>query len=455
MNPFERRATYSLAGIFSMRMLGLFMVLPVLALEAQSFTNSTPLLIGLAIGAYGLTQAILQIPFGMASDRFGRKPVILFGLALFAAGSIVAALSDTLYGIIIGRAIQGSGAIAAVITALSADLTREENRTKAMAVIGMTIGLSFTLSMILGPLFYQWLGLSGLFWATAGLAVFGMVILFKFVPQPTVNKFHRETQLNSADFSQIIRNGLLLRLDFGIFSLHMILTALFVALPLTLHQQAGLDIPYHGYLYAGTLLLAMIFMFPFIIIAEKYRKMKPVFAAAVATLFISCLGFAFTGQSLFSIGFFLFVFFLGFNVLEATLPSLIAKAAPSEKKGTAMGIYSTSQFLGAFAGGALGGLIYGRWETTGIFIFCALIALIWFGVASTMTMPRHLASRMFSIGHLNASECELLTQEVLRIEGVKEAIFIPDDGVAYLKVDSKTIDNDTLEYFFKQQPTEA
>ncbi|RMH21291.1 MAG: MFS transporter [Gammaproteobacteria bacterium] len=454
MNTIEKRAAYSLAGIFSMRMLGLFMVLPVLAIEAKSLPDSTPVLIGLAIGAYGFSQAILQIPFGMLSDRIGRKPMILFGLCLFAAGSIVAALSDSLYGIIIGRAIQGSGAIAAVVTALCADLTREEYRTRAMAIIGMTIGLSFTVSIILGPVLHHLFGLSGLFWITASLAVLGMIILLKFVPAPKVQAFHRETEVSSGDFVSILGNPQLLRLDFGIFVLHMTLTALFIAMPLVLHDQIGLATAKHGYLYAATLVFAMFFMFPLIIVAEKYRKMKPVFLTGIATILLSSLGFLLVGQSLMIAGMCLFVFFLGFNILEATLPSLIAKAAPADKKGTAMGIYSTSQFLGAFSGGMIGGILYGQWGATGIFIFSALSMLAWLIIAMTMTMPQHLASRMFSVAHLNPDEHERLTREVLAIRGVKEAVIIPEEGVAYLKVDSKIVDDDALRYIFKQT-TEA
>ncbi|HHH39361.1 MAG TPA: MFS transporter, partial [Sedimenticola sp.] len=269
MTATERRAATGLALIFALRMLGLFMILPVFALLAADLEGATPQLVGLAIGAYGFTQAILQIPFGLLSDRIGRKKVIAAGLLLFAAGSVVAAEAQDIWQVILGRALQGSGAVAAAIMALAADLTREEHRTKAMAMIGMSIGLAFAVSMVAGPVVGHWLGLSGLFWTTAGLAFLGLVVLFTLVPNPAVIRFHRDAEVQPSRFSSVLRNPDLLRLDFGILSLHAILTATFVAVPLALREYAAIPTFKHSYIYLPVMAASVLFMVPLVIIAER------------------------------------------------------------------------------------------------------------------------------------------------------------------------------------------
>ena len=453
MTKTERKAAVSLATIYMLRMLGLFMILPVFALYAEHLEGSTPALIGLAVGIYGLTQAILQMPFGMASDRIGRKPIIIIGLIIFAIGSVIAAMADSMWGVIVGRAIQGAGAIAATVMALAADLTREEHRLKAMAIIGMSIGLSFSASLILGPLFNEWIGVNGIFWLTALLALLGIVVVKYVVPTPAVSRFHRDAEPVPAQFKSILSDHQLLRLDFGIFALHLMLTATFVVLPLSLRDHAGLDPANHWYVYLGVMVLAMGLMVPFVIRAEKKRKMKQVFIAAILMLAVGEGALAIAYESLTGTIIALIVFFIAFNVLEATLPSLIAKTAPPDKKGTAMGIYSSSQFFGAFCGGVTGGWLYGMGGITAVFLFCVLVALGWFLVAVTMKNPRYLGSYMLNVGEITEEEAKQLTMQLTRVDGVAEAVVIVEDGIAYLKVDSHALDREALREFSVEQPS--
>ena len=444
MLPGERRAAISLAGIFSLRMLGMFMILPVFALYASKLEGATPTLMGLAIGAYGMTQAILQIPFGLLSDRFGRKPVIAAGLLLFALGSAVAALSTSIYGVILGRAIQGAGAIAAAVMALAADLTREEQRTKAMAIIGMSIGFSFSLALVAGPILDHWVGLSGIFWLTAVLACLGIAVLYLIVPQPQVSRVHRDAEPVPAQFMAVLRDGQLLRLNYGILSLHLILTATFTVLPLILRDHLGMASAQHWHLYLPVMLLSVAAMIPFIILAERRRRMKQVFLGAIMVVALAEFGMALWHVSLVSIALLLFLFYAGFNLLEATLPSLISKMAPSDSKGTAMGFYSSSQFLGAFIGGAAGGWLQGHFGIGGVLVFCGGIAMLWMLVAASMRSPRYLTTRLLQVGVVDAQHARVLAQRFTQVRGVAEAVVIGEEGVAYLKVDKHALDEQAL-----------
>lgn len=442
--PAERKAVASLAGIFAARMLGLFMILPVFSLYAKHLQGVTPTLIGLALGIYGLTQALLQIPFGTLSDRFGRKPIITFGLILFAIGSVVAAMSTSIYGIILGRALQGAGAVGSTIIALVADVTREETRTKSMAIIGLTIGTSFSIGMVLGPILNSYIHVSGIFWLTAVLAIAGIVLLHTKVPNPVNFARHRDAQTVPSQIKDIITNKELLRLDLGIMLQHATLTAMFVVMPIVLTKHAHLAEVHQWYIYLPVLVLSFIGMVPLIIIAEKKRKMKPIFLGAIVATIVANLimFFGYTSVPLLTLG--LFIFFTAFNLLEASLPSLISKIAPSGSKGTAMGIYSSSQFLGIFIGGSLGGFLFGHHQVSVVFLLCAVFGLVWLLAAGSMEKPPHLATFMLHVGDVDSSQAEQLRQELLTHVGVADVFIGAEEGVAYLKIDNQTVDKDKL-----------
>lgn len=447
MLPGERRAVFSLASIYALRMMGLFMIFPVFALYGQTLQGATPFLIGLAMGIYGLTQSVFQIPFGMASDRFGRKPVIIFGLVIFAIGSVVAATADSMHGVILGRALQGAGAIAAAVMALVADLTREEKRLGAMAIIGISIGVAFAVSLVAGPVFNSWIGVDGIFWMTAGLALVAIVVLHFVVPQPVRSSLHRDAQTVPAQLKNVVRDTQLLRLDFGIMALHAMLTATFVVLPLALRDYAGLDTNHLWYVYLPVMLFAMVLMVPFIIIAEKKRRMKTVFGAAVLALGVGELIFMLGYESVTGIVLGLFIFFTAFNVLEASLPSLVAKMVSPDNKGTAMGVYSSSQFIGAFFGGVLGGWLHGVSGFEAVFGLCAGLAVVWFLLAATMQSPRYLSSHLVRVGPVSKEQAQHLVTEFTQVTGVAEAVVIAEDGIAYLKVDLHALDREALKAF--------
>ena len=443
----ERRSAFSLASIYSFRMLGLFMILPVFTLYAHGLKGVTPTMIGLAMGIYGLTQAILQVPFGMLSDRIGRKPIITLGLLIFIIGSVVAAVAthaNNMVGIIIGRALQGGGAVGSAVLALAADLTREEHRLKVMAIIGMTIGVSFSVAMIGGPLLNNWIGLSGIFWLTAILGLAGIVVLHVWVPTPKHSRLHRDTEAVPAQFREVLGDTQLLRLDLGIFTMHLVLTALFVALPVALRDMAGLPEQHHWFVYLPVMALGFFSMVPFLIIAEKKRRMKQIFSGAIAMLALANLALYEFHHSLSTIVVALWLFFTAFNLLEATLPSLVSKLAPPQSKGTAMGVYSSSQFLGIFVGGWAGGWMFQHHGFSGVFLFCAAMVGLWLLAALTMQSPRYLSTFLLNVGEIDQNKAQSLGVELARIPGVAEAVVIPEDQVAYLKVDNKVLDKEAL-----------
>lgn len=440
----ERYATLSLAGIYALRMLGLFMILPVLSLFAQQLHGSTPALLGLAMSIYGLPQVLLQIPFGLMSDRVGRKKVIIFGLLLFLLGSVIAGLSTSIYGVLVGRALQGAGAISSAIMALVADLTQEVHRTKAMATIGISIGLSFGVGIVAGPILSTFGGVQTVFWATAALTVLAILVLIWIVPNPSRLKLHRDTEFVPAQMLDALKNPELLRLDYGIFVLHMVLMAIFVVVPTDL-RAAGLPEGREWWVYLPVFVLSMALAVPFIILAEKKRQMKPVFLGAIAVLVVAELGMSQAGSSLPALIAGLAVFFCGFNLLEATLPSLVSKTAPADLKGTAMGAYSSCQFMGLFIGGLAGGWFKGLYGDMAVFSFCAVAVLSWLCVAWRMKPPRHLANLLISIGGLTQDQADALAATLLSIPGVAEVTLNLSDAVAYLKVDNSHLDTAALQ----------
>jgi len=444
MTAGERRAVLGLAGVYGFRMLGLFLILPVFALFAEGLPGATPFLTGLAVGIYGLTQAMLQIPFGLLSDRIGRKPVIFGGLLLFALGSVIAASAEDVWLVIAGRAIQGSGAIAAAVMALAADLTREEHRTKAMATIGITIGASFMLAMLAGPVLARWVGVSGIFWLTALLALIGIAMVALVVPTPVHSRVHRDAESVPAMFRRVLRDGELLRLDLGIFSLHLILTALFLAVPVVL-RDLGLAPARHSMLYLPVMLGSIAAMVPFVILGERRGLLKQVFLGAVASLALAQFALSMLAGQFWGFVAALGLFFTAFNLLEATLPSLISKVAPVEAKGTAMGVYSTSQFGGAFFGGLLGGWVHQHFGLTAVLEMGAVVALVWLLLASGMRKPGRYSSRLVKVGKVGKAGAGDLVERLRGLPGVIEAVVVADEGVAYLKVDRERLDDVALD----------
>lgn len=389
MNAIERHSALTLASIMSLRMLGLFMVLPVFSLYARQLIGATPALIGLSMGIYGLTQAFFQIPFGAGSDKFGRKRMITLGLMIFATGSIVCALTHTIWGMMIGRALQGAGAVGSTVIALMADLTRENQRSKAMAIIGMTIGMSFSLAMLLGPLLTPWLQVNGLFGLAAGFAGLAVFILYRWVPKPAHFAPTTDATSNHHSIWTLLKRPELARLNIGIFILHAIFTASFVVLPISLQLHAHLAENHQWWLYLPALLLAFACSIPCIILAEKKQRLTFFFLGAILMLGSSEVIFWQFADSLFFSAIGLFLFFTGFSVLEAFLPSLVSKTAPKNRKGAALGIYSCSQFFGIFVGGSLAGWLYGKMGLTNVYLFCTILAILWATLAFRMKNPQH------------------------------------------------------------------
>jgi MFS family permease len=397
MTPAERRGTAGLAGIFGLRMLGMFIVLPVLALYAETLPGGRDhTLVGFALGAYGLTQAVLQVPFGYASDRLGRKPVIVAGLLIFAGGSFVAAWAPTIWWTIAGRSLQGAGAISAAVLALTADLTRDAVRSRAMAVIGMTIGATFAVSLIAGPALTALVGVPGVFVLTGLLAVGAIGLLQRVVPQPP----SPVPRSNSAgQWRRVLGDRQLLRLNYGIFALHASLLALFVQVPFMLRND-GVPSSRHSLVYLPVLLASAILMWPALKRADHPARAKPVFVGAVGVLLVGQTMLALAGSSLALVVGALLVFFTAFNLLEATLPSLISKFAPPDVKGTATGVYSAVQFLGTFVGAAVGGWLSQHYGPPAVFAFCTVLTVLWLAASTSMSAPPTYSSTAYSMGEI-------------------------------------------------------
>ncbi len=438
MDRHELRATGALAAVFSLRLLGLFMIYPVFAAYAHHLAGVTPYKVGLALGIYGLTQGLLQIPFGLMSDRIGRKVMIALGLLIFGIGSAVAAASTSIDGVIIGRAVQGGGAVGSAILALVADLTAEENGTKAMAMVGITIGVSFMIALVAGPVVAGFVGVSGIFWLMVGLAFCGIAVVGLLVPSPKQRRRHRDAETVPGMLKGVLRDGELLRLDYGIFALHAMLTASFLAVPALLHGVLKLASRDQWMVYLPVMLVSVAVMVPAIIIAEKHRKMKKVFVGAVAALVVSQAMLWFGGANAVVLIAAMVVFFAGFNIMEASLPSLVTKCAPPDAKGTASGVYSSSQFLGIFVGGLLGGLAHQYYGNAAVFAVSFGIAALWLIIAATMAEPRYLTTKLVRIG--DAADADVLAEKLRALPGVAEAIVSVEDGLAYLKIDSKIFD---------------
>lgn len=375
LTPLERRSALTLACVISLRLFGLFLIMPVFSVYAKALPDSTPLLIGLALGVYGLGQMCLQIPLGLLSDRIGRKPAISMGLAVFALGGMVAAMSHTLMGIVIGRALQGMGAVAGAGTALAADLTREENRGKVMGIIGVSIGMAFLLALILGPPLEAVNGLPGLFAATSILALIALALLWLIVPTPERARAPAASSFGSV--LGMLRDSRMLVLNGSVFFLHLLLTASFVGLPLLLVDTLHLPVNRHWELYLPVMVIAAFVMGATLHRMKEIAQSLRIATVCIVVIGVALLGFPLGGDHVALLGVAAAMFFSGFNVLEAALPSLVSRLAPAELRGAAMGAYSTSQFLGAFVGGALGGIALGRLGPSGVFACAAALTLLW------------------------------------------------------------------------------
>jgi len=392
-------------------MLGLFMILPVFALYATELEGVTPALTGLAIGAYGLTQAILQIPAGLLSDRIGRKPVIIGGLLVFAVGSLVAALADSIY---------------------------------IVALIGMSIGLAFAAAMILGPVLNEWIGVPGIFWVTVGLALAGVLVVAFVVPHPALSRPHREAETIPAQLGRILRHPELLRLDFGILMLHVVLTATFVVMPLVLRDEAGIASVHHWKLYLPVLVVSVLAMLPLIIQAERKGHTKAVLLFAIGLLALAELGLYLVPVSIVSMVVLLIVFFTAINLLEAMLPSLVSRIAPVDCRGTAMGVYSSSQFLGVFLGGTVGGVLQGLSGIHAVFLMAGLGTLVWLVLAVFMRSPAKLSTFLYRIDTAIPGGAMALSRQLSALQGVSEVVVVEEEGVAYLKVDKQLFNESSL-----------
>ena len=397
MTSREIRATASLASIFALRMLGLFLILPVFSVYAPNLPGGdNAALVGLALGIYGLTQSFGQIPLGVASDKYGRKKIIVIGLLLFAAGSFISAAAPNIYWIIIGRAVQGAGAISAAVTAFIADSTRDEHRTKAMALVGATIGLTFAVSLVASPVLYNLIGMGGMFVLIGALSLLGIAVVMFIVPDAPALPVQRVA------FGEVLRNRELMRLNFGVFALHLTQMAMFVVIPSALVHHAGMPVSSHWKIYLPVVLLSFVLMLPPIVIGEKSGKMKVVFMAAIGLLLAVQIGIGMTlwrpGAHEVLLVSLLLAFFISFNILEASQPSLVSRIAPAAAKGAALGVYNTLQALGLFCGGALGGWLTQHMGASSVFVLSAGLTVVWLIIASSMQeLPRRRSMRQAAV----------------------------------------------------------
>jgi len=438
----ERRAAWSLSLIYVVRMLGLFIILPVFTLFADDYTHATPFLVGLAIGIYGLLQATLQIPFGMLSDRIGRKRVITLGLVLLGVGSVIAAMADSIWAVILGRALQGAGAIAAALMALAADLTRDEQRTKVMAMLGASIGFSFVLALILGPLLIGWYSIDVLFWLTAVSAAVAIGLLHVAVPDPPRSRYSADTGANLRTMRRLFAHRMLLRLDASIFLLHLLITATFFAVPLAL-RDAGVASGSQWSIYLPAVLLSIAIMVPLIVLAER-RAMRGALLVSVGGLLATQVLLGASVAGLIPMGplwlFAAITLFFGFlNALEALLPSLVSRLAPAAAKGSAMGIYSSSQFLGAFVGGAGAGWLYGAIGPAGLYVTLGALCAVWLAVLAGFVPPARVVTRRRPLSAEERRRGDAVIAELEALPGVREVVLSVDEGVAYVKVDKAAV----------------
>lgn len=448
MTTSERRATWGLGLVFSLRMLGMFMVLPVLTTYGMALQGASETLIGIAIGIYGLMQALLQIPFGLWSDKLGRKPLIVGGLIIFTLGSVIAAMTHSIWGVILGRALQGSGAIAAAVMALLSDLTREQNRTKAMAFIGISFGITFAIAMVTGPIITHYLGLNGLFWVIAALATLAIILTIFFIPDSNTHVLNRDSGIVRGGFQEVINNPSLIKLNLGIFCMHFLLMSTFIALPLQL-EKTGFPASKYWQIYLFTMLVAFVCVLPPIIYAEAKRKMRLVFTTCIGILILAQYILWWAHTTFWPLVTGLLIFFIAFNLMEALLPSLVSKEAPAGFRGTAMGVYSTSQFLGVACGGSIGGWLVAHFGASQVFLAGSVISFLWFLLSLTMQEPPYLSSLRITVPE-QTSWPDNLQEILLQQAGVHEVLIIPQEHSIYIKIDNKRTNRQQIESLINQ-----
>ena len=444
----EWRASTSLAGVYALRMLGMFLVLPVLALHAKELAANLPQheqlkMVGLAMAMYGLTQALLQLPLGMLSDKIGRKKVIYLGMAVFAGGSFLAAMANNVETLIVARAIQGAGAVSAAVTALVADLTREEVRTRAMSMIGLSIGLTFSVSLVLSPILTRWVGVNGLFAIMGVLSAISIALVAFYTPNPERSFLHQDAQAQTGRIGEVLKNTQLLRLNFGIFVLQTGLMAIFTVLPFAL-QQLGLDKITHWQVYLPATVIGLVLMIPAIIVGETRNKLKQVFVLGIALVLMAQLALIFSLHSVWAIGGALIVYFIGFNILEASLPSLVSKIAPSDLKGTAMGVYNTLQSVGVFSGGLIGSKMYANYGFSGVFGFCCVMIGVWLVVAMLAPAPKPVKNVIFALPTEWHHRLDELSGSLKNVAGVETISFSEDKNNVFIKALQHGFDEDAV-----------
>ena len=443
MNRQELSAASSIGLLYLIRMLGLFMVLPVLPLLAPQIDSATPLLIGLAIGVYGLSQGLLQIPMGLLSDRIGRKPVIAGGLALFILGSLVAAQADDIYGMIVGRFLQGCGAIASTLMALMSDLTRVDQRSKSMAIIGIAIAGSFGLSLVLGPIIGNEYGLAGIFNLTAILGIVGLCFLLVVIPSPQVRSTNLDSTVQRGRLQTVLRDLGLWRLNISVMFLHYLLVSAFSVFPVLFEGTGQIPVDKHSLYYLGTLLTSFILMLPFMWLADRISDIRPMLVVMVS-LFLGALVLMRWSGAYYPVLAAMVLFFMAFNLLEVVLPAQVSKLAAAGSRGTSMGVYTTCQFFGIFLGGIVSGWILSVGGITDLVYTNMAIVMVWLIISGTFPKIAQMGSRTIQLGNLDALSAKQRAETLLSVHGVIDAVIIEADQVAYLKVDEQIIDDQQL-----------